>query len=590
MSFYLKYELSRLLHADGAKTFQAIEKATRRNVLLHLVDKTASPELIGKVKRLETGQDRELIEVGEFAGSYFVVTDAIEGFPGLDAWLDQRMSGAAKPRSPDPAPDGPGEFTAFFGKAAEAPVPTNPTLKPITSPTIVDPQPSRLDDDEPGEFTKLFGGGATGKPPPRQATLDHGPPPSRPTLDLGSPPVRGEPNRRFGEAPPPRQTPPPPAAQAPNDSGEFTRMFGGTIAPPSAPRTPAPQPAADAGNASSGAKPIQDDSGEFTKLFGGAAKADSPAASGAGVSEESGEFTRLFGGATEKADEPAVRLTPAPSSKGGDIQKSSGEFTRLFGPSGKGAPGPKKPASGPAPKLIPEPLEGSLGSSSGAPGDFTLMFGGRSARQPSGYGDGAPAAPRPPAASFGEGLVGEISGDEALAPDKGPKVSKSSKPFQAPGEFTRMFGPSDPTQRPPEDFIPAARSGGSEAYASGLFRNPHAEPRQPAGGAPLSSGAGGAAQQAAGPGDYTMHFERSAAGTAPAVPAAQAQPPQAAIQAAAPAGSKTSKTMLIALVAAVLVAGLSLGAAVYLFFNRAADDAGGEKPPAIEQPAQPEAQ
>jgi hypothetical protein len=214
------------------------------------------------------------------------------------------------------------------------------------------------------------------------------------------------------------------------------------------------------------------------------------------------------------------------------------------------------------------------------------MFGGGSSGNSTAFAGSPPAAPRPPVASFGEGLVGEISGDDALNPDKGPKVSKSSKPFQAPGEFTRMFGPSDPGQRPPEDFIPAARPGGGEGYASGLFRNPHAEPRpQPASGAQPSVGR---PQQPEAPGAYTMMFERGAAPAASMRASAQVTPPQPAITPAAPA-AKPGKGLLIALVAALLVAILSLGTAVYLFLNRSTGEAGGSNPPAAEQPAQPAA-
>ncbi|MEZ5362006.1 MAG: hypothetical protein R2748_06575 [Bryobacterales bacterium] len=204
------------------------------------------------------------------------------------------------------------------------------------------------------------------------------------------------------------------------------------------------------------------------------------------------------------------------------------------------------------------------------------MFGSSSSSSKRGGG----SAPRPPASSFGEGLVGEISGDEALSPDQGVKPSKGSKPFRAPGEFTRMFGPADPSQAPPEEFIPAAHKGGGEGYASGLFRNPHnAPPPAASSGAPPAQGG-----QGGGPGEYTMAFERPKA-SAPAQVPQPAPAPSVAATPPPPAKTGPSKGMIVALIVAVLVAGLSLGAAVYMFLNR---DSGPspDTPPAAEQPAE----
>ena len=709
MSFYLKYELSRLLHADGAKTFQAIEKSSRQNVLLHLVDKAATPELVQKVKRLESSHDTALVEVGEFAGSYYVVTRPIDDFSGLESWLDMRVSGlrtlpvmetpnaAQEDREPEPAPseptpapaahaapsrgavaaepapdsDGPGEFTRMFGGGAGDSQPAAPTAEPAhaetrrepaqpTSPTILDPAtatpspppqqaastpPTSTSSEGPGEFTRLFGEPDAPSPPPPAApppTPAPAPPRANPSEPQPTPPAGAEPGeftQLFGEseqeepaaAPPtPPVAAPPEASPAPlpaadEQPGEFTQMFGEAAAREPAPVSAPPPPPPSAPSTSSGT-PVEKSSGEFTQLFG-EASGDAPgeqvprlqptaSAEGGDVEKSSGEFTRLFGpdgkGAqtqTPPSSEPkshyappaeqppgpsadtpreaVPRLEPTASAKGGDIEKSSGEFTRLFGPDGKGAQAkaPSRPEP-PKPQYAP-PAERPLGSSAGAPGEFTRMFGGGSSGSSSkaltGFGNPPPPSPAPE--GFDGGLVGEISGDEALDPSQGQRVSKSSKPFQAPGEFTRMFGPSDPSQQQAQDFVPAAQKG-DDGHASGLFRNPHAEPAAPQGGASASQSAAGEGQTAA-PGDYTKMFEGGGAAAAPPAPAASAEAPMAGATPAEPVKSGPGKGMLIALVVAVIVAGLSLGAAVYLFFNRDSGEPAEDTTPAIEQPADP---
>jgi hypothetical protein len=319
-------------------------------------------------------------------------------------------------------------------------------------------------------------------------------------------------------------------------------------------------------------------------LFGGAQKAPAPtppAAPSGGHSEGSGEFTRLFGGQGSSQSSTSVpRLEPkSPRNDAPAVEKGSGEFTRLFGPSGKGPGKPKAPEPE-RPKYKPDPMEAPLAAGDDAPGEFTRMFGSSSAAKPPGYG--APPAGRPSSASFGEGLVGDISGEEALSPNQGPKVSKNSKPFQAPGEFTRMFGPSDPSQAPPQDFIPAAQK--SEGYASGLFRNPHSEPKAPA-AAPPRGAVGGQAGNTPAPGAYTLMFERKGAQNAP--PASATGPaPHAAATTPVPAAAKPGKGLLIGLIAAVLVAVLALGAAAYLLLNRSGDEPAENDPQAVEQPAE----
>ena len=90
MSFFQKYELLRLLHEGEAKTFKALERATGRQVLFHMLtgDQRKPGSLLEKVQRLRGAPG--LIEIGEFANSPYVVTEYSERFTKLSEWLEQQ--------------------------------------------------------------------------------------------------------------------------------------------------------------------------------------------------------------------------------------------------------------------------------------------------------------------------------------------------------------------------------------------------------------------------------------------------------------------------------------------------------------------
>jgi len=134
MSFYTRYELERLLADGEAKTFRAIESATGRIVFLHLFNPRGQA-LLAELKAKLVGAGGKpaapLIEIGEFAGSQYAVTESSEGFSGLREWLSRQAEAAKAPSPPAPAPvaaapaggllnEEPGEFTGLF--AASEPV------------------------------------------------------------------------------------------------------------------------------------------------------------------------------------------------------------------------------------------------------------------------------------------------------------------------------------------------------------------------------------------------------------------------------------------------------------------------------------
>jgi len=97
MSFYKKYELDRLMADGDAKTFRAVENATGRVVFLHLFNPSGQPLLAALKSKLGGAQGKPvapLIEIGEFAGAQYAVTQAIEPFGNLRDWMAQHVAGA----------------------------------------------------------------------------------------------------------------------------------------------------------------------------------------------------------------------------------------------------------------------------------------------------------------------------------------------------------------------------------------------------------------------------------------------------------------------------------------------------------------
>jgi hypothetical protein len=153
MSFFQKYELLRLLNEGEAKTFKALERATGRHVLFHMLpgEQRSKPgSLLEKVERLRGSPS--LIEVGEFASSPYVVTEYTESCTKLSEWVDQQSRSGAAVNAPVAPP-------------IERPSPVAPPPPPFEAPPpVVSPAPP-AQPEMPGEFTRLFEnqpGGATG--------------------------------------------------------------------------------------------------------------------------------------------------------------------------------------------------------------------------------------------------------------------------------------------------------------------------------------------------------------------------------------------------------------------------------------------
>lgn len=312
MSFYKRYELLRLIREGDAKSFTGRVIQTGEPILLHMVEGIGAASMRELAERARSSPGYPaIVECGDFAGSFYIVTEVIEPFGDLRQWLEMRASRenadpwpesapppaappeprakapdpvkaqASKPAPPKPKP---GEFTAIFG--AEAPPATN--RQPASSefsalfgaqehPPADAPPPPQPAAGQPGEFTQLFGGSAAPENREFSSPLGTSAPPASPP----SPRDIGEFAKVFN--PPPKPEPPPPpkkaedpgldawpefgrAAGKPIDSGEFTRFFGSSI-PAESINVEAEQARhAQLGN-EAGAKPFQKAS-EFTRQFG----------------------------------------------------------------------------------------------------------------------------------------------------------------------------------------------------------------------------------------------------------------------------------------------------------------------------------
>ncbi|MCW5980966.1 MAG: hypothetical protein KIT09_22990 [Bryobacteraceae bacterium] len=330
MSFFQKYELLRLLHEGEAKTFKALERATGRNVLFHMLpgDQQNKPgSLLERAQKLRGSAG--LIEVGEFASSPYVVTEYSENLTKLSEWLASLSPAeAAAPAYSPPAkePDG---VPLGIAEEVTSRLPERPAGSPaeeLTRPKL----------EETGEFTREFdrGLGSMLPAPERKA------PEPPPAVEAG------EFTRLFEEpfekrsSPPPM--PPPPRAPDPFDSpaaeaGEFTRLFdeqfGKRPSPapmPPPPRAPDPfdKPAASGD--------------EFTSMFENAfeqrQQREAPQAP-----DGPSDFTKFFGSGMRsepiniEEEQARQALNPEPFKQ---PFRQPSEFTKRFGP----APGESEEA------------------------------------------------------------------------------------------------------------------------------------------------------------------------------------------------------------------------------------------------------
>ncbi len=371
-----KYRLLKLVAEQEERTYQALDPSGHI-VMVHFLSDNASDSrrLLALVNALSPADKTRIVEHVEVDGAPVLVTQFIQEFKTLLAWLERRTQ---RPHAaPAPASRGPGEVTAMFGP---------PTAEPAGP--AAEPGPPREPGAAagvqhiPGDFTGVFGA-ASGTP----AALSPQPPsapsgaPSPPVDRPGTPPPGDKPSIRWREPTAGAEQP-----DRPSDRPVVRWKKGAPLDEPSTPpQAPAPAPAPPS--------PPLKQVGEFTRLFG-------PSGSGA----------------TDPGDQPATSPPPAPADPwNSDRQASSsappragpGEFTRLFQSERKfDGPPPSTPERAPrdylqalnAPKALPDaPAPFGLPTPPAPapakqPGEFTRLMAGVPAA-PIGGAPGVPGGP-----------------------------------------------------------------------------------------------------------------------------------------------------------------------------------------------------
>jgi hypothetical protein len=147
MSFYKRYELAKMVREGEVKTFSGFEIATRRPIYLHLFEDIASHPALSRLMQMVRQAEAagQVIEVGEFGGTYYVVTDPFERFTSLRDYLEANPPVAATSKAADPAPASsepsrlrtPTPTPPKFPQADIRPLPSATPAAPAESETVV---------------------------------------------------------------------------------------------------------------------------------------------------------------------------------------------------------------------------------------------------------------------------------------------------------------------------------------------------------------------------------------------------------------------------------------------------------------------
>lgn len=564
MGFQEQYRLLDVLADKETRVFRAVQAITERPVLVHQIISERTPAGCTPLANLvfQYSQDPShvgtgpFLDMGDFGGHIYVVTEDAESFIDLRSWLDPQMRPAESPSAggtsalPADSPQADGTTARFFssreilGKArvenSPAPSPGVPPMsetlskpaapvrdeferlsgqnkktpivgtRPIsTVPGAGAPSLPSHQDSVPGEFTSLFL--ATGKD-----ASSHSPQAAEPIHPVRS--AAPPPPEHFCSLEAPVRSPGSPAAKPPaagsvqskvlsqqaqarsSEPGEFTRMFS-QEGKPAIPGEP--QPAQK--SAISGVPVGRSGSAAMPEGFEVVFRRRRPPTKAASTS--------AF---PENQQAPgSTPVSPLPPER-------PSTFTQFFQQGGKAevSTSPSKERTDVPPVTAPR----TAGQPPQAPGEFTRIF----------Y-----AQPSQPS----EASVGRSSGTSQPSIPPSPAHPAS----EGPGEFTRMFS-SRPIQKTdkntsqgvalPQDALPRS-SPPTPSHGPGEFTMMFQSPREPTAAAPVApsrpSPAPAPAESAwpAGPSEYTRIISGQGLSGQPGAPAPIASPagPAAPVQA-----------------------------------------------------------
>ena len=310
MKFEEKYSLLELIEDADATIYLATEIPTGKRVSVFLFpgeQTRVQKDMLLQLRSVNRLQFPELVEVGDYRGTTFVVTQPIGGLPELKARLSRIR--AASPISPNP------ESAELSKAGAEHVAGAHASTSGETGKIPAEPQAGQPTAETAGSFTQMFQAASHPIKEPGPEISEIRPPQrqqSKPgsftqMFEASSPPI-GEPTLKDPKDSSTTSPASPPVQAAP---GEFTRFFSAASTT---------KPASEPQNRES-----QD---EFANIFKSGENSGTPPASATGP--QAGEFTRIFGKTSIKEDQvpfPAEQ-TPAQSTP---AKNSPGEYTRLFG-------------------------------------------------------------------------------------------------------------------------------------------------------------------------------------------------------------------------------------------------------------------
>lgn len=329
MSFYKRYELARLIHEDEVKTFTGFQTSSRRPIYLHLFAVINSRPAIGRLMQMVKQAEAagQVIEAGEFGGTYYVVTDPIDRFTTLRDYLEANPPTKSKAGPATPRP-------------ATAPPVSPPLARPSQPPVRRTPPPVPFEPapDPEAPAPSIFETWPAAGPPPAKVPGVPGPPPPGPRhapLEAQSGLEVGEFTQLFGLDKPAANPVAAPPAQWPRAAGPPQSQPPAPPPPPVPPEPPAAVPATPE------ARPFGRP-GQITRMFGPApgGSASPQPAPFEGSTQPISDVSAIFGNPQAAPPPPAGRLPASPTTEG---------YQTMFGTQ----PSPGYPATTPQPPPLP---------------------------------------------------------------------------------------------------------------------------------------------------------------------------------------------------------------------------------------------
>src|SRR5712691_1143368 len=160
-----KYRLLKLVAEREVRTYHALDSAGHI-VMVHYLpgDSPECERLLAQLDALIPADKMRIVERAEVDGAPVVVTQFIQGFETLSAWLQMRATQRQRAAAPPPPPArAPGQFTQLFGAVTTDRPPPPPESGTEAEPPH--PPAASAAAPEQGDLTGVFGVASVTPPP-----------------------------------------------------------------------------------------------------------------------------------------------------------------------------------------------------------------------------------------------------------------------------------------------------------------------------------------------------------------------------------------------------------------------------------------